>query len=54
MVDAVACGEIFSSPPAAMFYDAIKAADGGKGVAILYGNYSGDNMNVSMAMEQAC
>ena len=53
MVDAVACGEIFSSPPAAMFYDAIKAADGGKGVAILYGNYSGDNMNVSMAMEQA-
>ncbi len=53
MVDAVACGEIFSSPPAAMFYDAVKAADGGKGVAILYGNYSGDNMNVAMAMEQA-
>jgi len=53
MVDAVACGEIFSSPPAAMFYDAIKAADSGKGVAVLYGNYSGDNMNVAMAMEQA-
>lgn len=53
MVDAVACGEIFSSPPAAMFYDAIRAADGGRGVAILYGNYSGDNMNVAMAMEQA-
>ncbi len=53
LVDAVACGEIFSSPPAAMFYDAMKAADGGKGVAILYGNYSGDNMNVAMAMEQA-
>jgi phosphoenolpyruvate---glycerone phosphotransferase subunit DhaK len=53
MVDAVACGEIFSSPPAAMFYDAIRVADSGKGVAILYGNYSGDNMNVAMAMEQA-
>lgn len=53
LVDAVACGEIFSSPPAAMFYDAIRAADGGNGVAILYGNYSGDNMNVAMAMEQA-
>ncbi|HLN20714.1 MAG TPA: dihydroxyacetone kinase subunit DhaK [Bacteroidales bacterium] len=53
IVDAVACGEIFSSPPAAMFYDAIKEADGGEGVAILYGNYSGDNMNVAMAMEQA-
>ena len=38
MCDAVAVGEIFTSPPAQMFYDAIKAADGGKGVAILYGN----------------
>ena len=53
MVDAVACGEIFSSPPAKMFYDAIKAADGGRGVAVLYGNYAGDNMNVAMAMEEA-
>jgi len=53
MVDAVACGEIFSSPPAQMFYDAIKEADGGKGVAVLYGNYAGDNMNVSMAMDEA-
>lgn len=53
MVDAVAVGEIFSSPPAQMFYDAIKEADSGKGVAILYGNYAGDNMNVAMAMELA-
>ena len=53
MVDAVACGEIFSSPPARMFYDAIREADGGEGVAILYGNYAGDNMNVSIAMDQA-
>ncbi len=53
MVDAVACGEIFSSPPAQMFLDAIKAANGGEGVAILYGNYAGDNMNVAMAMEEA-
>lgn len=53
MCDAVAVGEIFTSPPAQMFYDAIKAADGGRGVAILYGNYAGDNMNVQMAMELA-
>lgn len=53
MVDAVAVGELFSSPPAQMFYDAIKAADGGVGVAVLYGNYAGDNMNVKMAMEIA-
>jgi len=51
MVDAVAVGEIFSSPPAMMFYDAFKAADSGKGVACLYGNYAGDNMNVKMAIE---
>lgn len=53
MVDSVAVGEIFSSPPAQMFYDAIKAVNAGKGVAVLYGNYAGDNMNVAMAMEMA-
>ncbi len=53
LVDAVAIGEIFSSPTAKSFYEAIKAADGGEGVAVLYGNYAGDNMNVKMAMEDA-
>ena len=51
VVDAVAIGEIFSSPTAQAFADAIKAADGGKGVAVLYGNYAGDNMNVKMAVK---
>jgi dihydroxyacetone kinase-like protein len=49
MVDVVAVGEIFASPSAHIFRDAIRAADGGAGVAILYGNYAGDNMNVKMA-----
>jgi len=53
MIDAVAIGEIFSSPPAKAFYDAFKTADSGKGVACLYGNYAGDNMNVKMAMKMA-
>ncbi len=53
MVDAVAVGEIFSSPTAISFYNAIECADAGKGVAVLYGNYSGDNMNVRMAKEEA-
>ncbi len=53
MVDAVAVGEIFSSPTAQAFYDAFQAADAGKGVACLYGNYAGDNMNVKMAVEMA-
>ena len=51
LVDAVAVGEIFSSPTAKSFADAIRAADGGVGVACLYGNYAGDNMNVRMAVQ---
>ena len=53
MVDAVAVGELFSSPTAKSFLDAIKAADGGNGVCVLYGNYAGDNMNVKMAARMA-
>jgi phosphoenolpyruvate---glycerone phosphotransferase subunit DhaK len=53
MLDAVAVGEIFSSPTAKAFHDAIKAANGGRGVVCLYGNYAGDNMNVKMAMKLA-
>lgn len=53
LCDAVAVGEICSSPTAAAFLDAFKTADGGKGVACLYGNYSGDNMNVKMAIKMA-
>ena len=53
MCDAVAVGELFSSPTAKAFYDAFREADSGKGVACLYGNYAGDNMNVKMAIELA-
>ncbi len=53
MIDAVAVGEIFSSPTAKSFFDAFKAADSGHGVACLYGNYAGDNMNVKIAMRMA-
>lgn len=53
MCDAVAVGELFSSPTAKTFHDAIRAADGGAGVAVLYGNYAGDNMNVKMARKMA-
>ena len=53
MVDAVAVGEIFASPTAKAFYEAMKAADSGSGVACLYGNYAGDNMNVKMAIRMA-
>jgi phosphoenolpyruvate---glycerone phosphotransferase subunit DhaK len=53
MVDAAAVGEVFTSPSAQAFLDAFKAADAGKGVACLYGNYAGDNMNVKMAIQLA-
>lgn len=53
LCDAAAVGEICSSPTAVAFLAAAKAADQGKGVACLYGNYSGDNMNVKMAVKMA-
>lgn len=53
MLDAVAVGEVFTSPSAQAFYDAFRAADGGVGVACLYGNYAGDNMNVRLARRMA-
>lgn len=53
LVDAAAVGEIFTSPTAKSFFDAFKATDQGQGVACLYGNYSGDNMNVKLAMKMA-
>lgn len=53
MLDAVAVGELFSSPTAKSFHDAIREANGGKGVVVLYGNYAGDNMNVKMAAKLA-
>lgn len=53
LCDAVAVGEICSSPTAKAFLDAARAADQGAGVACLYGNYSGDNMNVKMSIKMA-
>ena len=53
LCDGIAVGEICSSPTAKAFLDTFTAVDGGKGVACLYGNYSGDNMNVKMAVKMA-
>lgn len=53
MCDAAAVGEICSSPTASAFLSAFQEADRGAGVACLYGNYSGDNMNVKMAVKMA-
>ncbi len=53
LLDAVAIGEVFASPTAKSFHAAFREADQGLGVACLYGNYAGDNMNVKMAAKLA-
>ncbi|UMM64431.1 dihydroxyacetone kinase subunit DhaL [Aristophania vespae] len=53
LLDAAAIGEIFSSPTAASFLDAMRSADMGAGVACLFGNYAGDMMNVRLAVNDA-
>ncbi|HAM90377.1 MAG TPA: dihydroxyacetone kinase subunit L [Rhodobacteraceae bacterium] len=51
LADAAPLGNIFASPSPAQIMDAGFAADGGKGVLFLYGNYTGDVMNFGMAEE---
>nr|WP_250157252.1 bifunctional sugar-binding transcriptional regulator/dihydroxyacetone kinase subunit DhaK [Tianweitania aestuarii] len=51
MVDAVAVGNVFSSPPPDPIAKAAQAVSGGEGVLFIYGNYAGDTMNFEMAAE---
>ena len=53
LADAVAVGNIFSSPPPAPILECTKAVSGGRGVLYVYGNYAGDVMNFEMAAEMA-
>jgi dihydroxyacetone kinase-like protein len=53
LADAVAVGNIFSSPPPGPILQCAKAASGGAGVLFVYGNYAGDVMNFEMAAEMA-
>lgn len=51
LLDAAAIGDVFASPTVDQISESIKAADGGSGVLLLYGNYGGDVMNFDMASE---
>lgn len=51
MLDAVAIGDIFTPPSVESFCTAFKAADAGKGVICLFGNYPKDIANVEAAIE---
>ena len=53
MADAAVLGEVFAAPAPTLILAATKAANGGKGVLYVYGNYAGDNMNFDMASETA-
>ncbi len=53
LADAVAIGNVFSSPPPAPILECARAASGGEGVLFVYGNYVGDVMNFEMAAELA-
>jgi len=53
MLDAVVCGEIFSSPSIAQIYNAILDTKSTKGTLLIIKNYSGDCMNFQAAAEMA-
>lgn len=53
MLDAAVAGAVFTSPTPDQIYEAIKAADGGKGVLLVVKNYTGDVLNFEMAAEMA-
>lgn len=51
LLDACSVGNVFAGPSVLDCIDAVKAANGGAGVLLLYGNYGGDRMNFDMAAE---
>ena len=52
LADAAAVGNVFASPSPAHIAEAARAVDGGAGVLMLYGNYTGDVLNFTMATEE--
>jgi dihydroxyacetone kinase-like protein len=53
MLDAAVAGAVFTSPTPDQVYEAIKTANGGKGVLLVIKNYTGDVMNFEMAADMA-
>jgi dihydroxyacetone kinase len=49
----VAVGNIFAAPSADAILTSIEHADHGRGVLLIYGNYSGDVMNCRLAARKA-
>jgi dihydroxyacetone kinase-like protein len=53
LLDGCSVGGVFQSPSADNMLTVTKAIDSGMGVLYIFGNYSGDKMNFSMAAEMA-
>ena len=53
MLDAAACGEVFTSPTPDQILAATRAVDGGSGVLHIVKNYTGDVLNFELAAELA-
>ncbi len=53
LLDAAAAGNVFASPSPDRILEAVKRANGGRGVLMVVKNYSGDIMNFEMAGEMA-
>ena len=53
MLDGAVAGAVFTSPTPDQVYEAIQAANGGKGVLLVIKNYTGDVMNFEMAADMA-
>ncbi len=53
LADAAALGDVFAAPTPNVIVSTTQAAERGKGVIYVYGNYAGDNMNFDIAAELA-
>ena len=53
MADTAAIGNIFAAPAPETVLESIRRADHGKGVVLLYGNYTGDVLNCRLAVQRA-
>ena len=50
--DGAVLGDVFASPSAEQVYRVVKAAHGGAGVVLGFGNYAGDRLNFGVAAER--
>jgi dihydroxyacetone kinase-like protein len=53
LADVAVVGHVFTAPPPGACLLAIRAADRGRGVVLIYGNYAGDVLNFSAAQTTA-